>query len=231
MTTKPAVEIDLDAAQLEPLLKSWFGLEDCTGLFNPARMLAFTKAAIAQARASQAVAEPVAEWVNWEQGFQHLRAEGLPDGTQLYAAPVAQQSKALTCTCPSGDGSLRWPCPKHPPEAIQPVEAGAPTAAAEMPKRPQAHMLAGKNLDSLHVLYTSGQMDEYGKACFVAGRESAAPVAKQDAQRLEIFIDWYLREGKRAEIHPHGHMERMTREHILAWLDRAAMQKGAQDEN
>lgn len=21
------------------------------------------------------------------------------------------------CTCPSGDGSLRWPCPKHPPEA------------------------------------------------------------------------------------------------------------------
>lgn len=22
-----------------------------------------------------------------------------------------------TCTCPSGDGSLRWPCPTHPPEA------------------------------------------------------------------------------------------------------------------
>lgn len=21
------------------------------------------------------------------------------------------------CTCPSGDGSLRWPCPAHPPEA------------------------------------------------------------------------------------------------------------------
>ena len=21
-----------------------------------------------------------------------------------------------TCTCPSGDGSLRWPCPQHPPE-------------------------------------------------------------------------------------------------------------------
>ncbi|WP_434627526.1 DNA adenine methylase [Chromobacterium sp. CV08] len=20
------------------------------------------------------------------------------------------------CTCPSGDGSLRWPCPRHPPE-------------------------------------------------------------------------------------------------------------------
>lgn len=21
----------------------------------------------------------------------------------------------MTCTCPSGDGSLRWPCPVHPP--------------------------------------------------------------------------------------------------------------------
>lgn len=21
----------------------------------------------------------------------------------------------MTCTCPSGDGSLRWPCPIHPP--------------------------------------------------------------------------------------------------------------------
>lgn len=25
----------------------------------------------------------------------------------------------MNCTCPSGDGSLRWPCPKHPPEYLQ----------------------------------------------------------------------------------------------------------------
>lgn len=24
--------------------------------------------------------------------------------------------EAKTCTCPSGDGSLRWPCPVHPPK-------------------------------------------------------------------------------------------------------------------
>lgn len=24
-------------------------------------------------------------------------------------------NKQVTCTCPSGDGSLRWPCPAHPP--------------------------------------------------------------------------------------------------------------------
>lgn len=25
-----------------------------------------------------------------------------------------------TCTCPSGDGSLRWPWPVHPPKEAQP---------------------------------------------------------------------------------------------------------------
>lgn len=48
----------------------------------------------AQQAAREQQQEPVAEWVNWEQGFQHLRAEGLPDGTQLYVSPVAQQSGA-----------------------------------------------------------------------------------------------------------------------------------------
>lgn len=32
------------------------------------------------------------------------------------AAP-SHPSEAQTCTCPSGDGSLRWPCPVHPSEA------------------------------------------------------------------------------------------------------------------
>ena len=25
------------------------------------------------------------------------------------------------CTCPSGDGSLRWPCPAHPPQ-LAPID-------------------------------------------------------------------------------------------------------------
>jgi hypothetical protein len=50
----------------------------------------------------------------------------------------------------------------------------------------------------------------------------AAPASAQPADpRLEAFIDWYLREGKRSEIHPNGHIERTTREHVLAWLDQA----------
>ncbi|OBU86702.1 hypothetical protein [Chromobacterium subtsugae] len=32
-------------------------------------------------------------------------------------AMLAAAPQPLTCTCPSGDGSLRWPCPRHPPES------------------------------------------------------------------------------------------------------------------
>ncbi|WP_047236915.1 ead/Ea22-like family protein [Chromobacterium subtsugae] len=32
-------------------------------------------------------------------------------------AAIDAAMQPLTCTCPSGDGSLRWPCPRHPPES------------------------------------------------------------------------------------------------------------------
>lgn len=28
-------------------------------------------------------------------------------------------AQSANCTCPSGDGSLRWPCPAHPPESAE----------------------------------------------------------------------------------------------------------------
>lgn len=36
----------------------------------------------------------------------------------------------LKCTCPSGNGSLHWPCPSHPPEAASSV-AGSPLRALD----------------------------------------------------------------------------------------------------
>ncbi|MGO3890127.1 MAG: hypothetical protein ACTJHW_04030 [Paenalcaligenes sp.] len=36
----------------------------------------------------------------------------------IYVASVPLSA----CTCPSGDGSLRWPCPVHPPESEQEVQ-------------------------------------------------------------------------------------------------------------
>lgn len=32
--------------------------------------------------------------------------------------PCGSSSGVLSCTCPSGDGSLRWPCPTHPPDKL-----------------------------------------------------------------------------------------------------------------
>ncbi|WP_288875139.1 DUF551 domain-containing protein [uncultured Kosakonia sp.] len=37
---------------------------------------------------------------------------------KLYTAPPAPVLVPKTCTCSSGDGSLRWPCPAHPPASI-----------------------------------------------------------------------------------------------------------------
>jgi len=34
-----------------------------------------------------------------------------------------------TCTCPSGDGSLRWPCPAHPPESASGSDGTAAAGA------------------------------------------------------------------------------------------------------
>ncbi len=41
-----------------------------------------------------------------------LRARWLP--------PDAGQASAAACTCPSGDGSLRWPCPVHAMALVAP---------------------------------------------------------------------------------------------------------------
>ncbi|WP_192903321.1 hypothetical protein [Burkholderia thailandensis] len=39
--------------------------------------------------------------------------------------PAQQVSSAGACTCPSGDGSLRWPCPIHPETAAEKAEPRA----------------------------------------------------------------------------------------------------------
>lgn len=50
---------------------------------------------------------------------------------------------------------------------------------------------------------------------------SVIQCAFEHAERLEWFIDWYLRDGKRAEIDPQGHVRATTREIIFASIDAA----------
>lgn len=41
--------------------------------------------------------------------------DGLPQRMMDAMLAAAPTQPSQQCTCPSGDGSLRWPCPSHPP--------------------------------------------------------------------------------------------------------------------
>lgn len=55
----------------------------------------------------------------------------LPVGTLLYTTPADRVSATgnadAVCSCPSGDGSLRWPCAQHPPVDLNGWIQGAPS--------------------------------------------------------------------------------------------------------
>ena len=59
---------------------------------------------------------------------------GFTPPTDCRAAMLKQ-----TCTCPSGDGSLRWPCPDHPPEPV--TAATVPDGWKLVPVEPTLAML------------------------------------------------------------------------------------------
>lgn len=61
----------------------------------------------------------------WAMGIKADWWTGWQARSALAATPASADP---VCTCPSGDGSLRWPCPAHPPEA---TPAQAQKAAPE----------------------------------------------------------------------------------------------------
>ncbi len=58
------------------------------------------------------------------------------------SAEPASAAQDAHCTCPSGDGSLRWPCPAHPPEPAT-QEAGPVAHAKDDPERRKIEDAAG----------------------------------------------------------------------------------------
>lgn len=64
----------------------------------------------------------MANFALWSrENLERLAADLTEENAQLRATLDAYRRAATGqamagCTCPSGDGSLRWPCPVHPPE-------------------------------------------------------------------------------------------------------------------
>lgn len=98
------------------------------------------------------------------------------------------------CTCPSGDGSLRWPCPQHPPLHTEFKLADVDFAAIEA--RALAHMLK----DPEHVIQallatvigenpTRGGLLETPKRVVKAWQHWTSGYGKDASQILKVFED------------------------------------------
>jgi hypothetical protein len=61
-------------------------------------------------------------------GVSHNKREAIQ---HAITAALAAQGQGDRCTCPSGDGSLHWPCPQHPAPAASP--AGVPDGWKSVP--------------------------------------------------------------------------------------------------
>ncbi|AYD84498.1 hypothetical protein SEA_TRIREME_2 [Microbacterium phage Trireme] len=103
----------------------------------------------------------------------------------------------LRCTCPSGDGSLRWPCPEHPP-----AEARAAYVEAWEDLQPEPGSLAAAGADLARAV------DELHAALF--GWMLPAVVAFADAvERLADAwhdsrpVRWLNRRARRAAMRRH----------------------------
>lgn len=54
----------------------------------------------------------------WNEGEFDIVRRNWPDAPEaiyIGADPLHPATRNTSCTCPSGDGSLTWPCPVHPP--------------------------------------------------------------------------------------------------------------------
>ncbi|WP_227648362.1 hypothetical protein [Klebsiella pneumoniae] len=90
----------------------WLLMDDCEGLENCTVIKELARMALA-AMDSEPVVPVVPDALPWE----YLR--GWPFTYSDYAkgwnaCRAAMLQASPVCTCPSGDGSLRWPCPVHP---------------------------------------------------------------------------------------------------------------------
>ncbi|HHH3882937.1 TPA: DUF550 domain-containing protein [Klebsiella quasipneumoniae subsp. similipneumoniae] len=90
----------LEAAEQPGDLSEWADMQFL--LWDAQRRAGITDEQITQAMIEKLAVNKQREWPEPKDGEPRLHIKEQP-------APIAS-----VCTCPSGDGSLRWPCPAHP---------------------------------------------------------------------------------------------------------------------
>lgn len=83
--------------------------------------------------------------------------KGHDDVMPVYAAPQPAMV-APVCTCPSGDGSLRWPCPVHP--------GNSPAQSDCCPAQNCIHSAQGVDLGGRRIIKKKSKEGNHGTCCF-----------------------------------------------------------------
>ncbi len=98
-------------------------------------------------------------------------------------------SKLAECTCPSGNGSLRWPCPVHPPAAPDERQAFKQWLASDYSPDHSGHTSAADEQALIEIFWHVWQ---------ARANHPAMPTSADIAQRSEraamAVINW-LYEG------------------------------------
>lgn len=142
---------------------------------------------------------------------QHALSAGFND-LECYQMALQKIAFAPTpCTCPSGDGSLRWPCPTHPP-ADGPADATTIAAGNAPADDTTANGPAATAIRPTHDIHQLAEVWDEAFRAFVgafdtplARRLQADEYAEDARKRLRAFNIQMIGAVLRSEEESNGH--------------------------
>lgn len=147
---------------------------------------------------------------------------------ELHYQAKLEAGQETVCTCPSGDGSLRWLCPTHPPERAMPavptpelqrMTAGRATYFMERFLREEK--LLGPN-EQAALRFVISQPDAYRTALHeISATGNLTATGQQFARHLQQIARDALAAAPQAPAAPVGLPWRAVADGIPAWTDDA----------
>lgn len=149
----------------------------------------------------------------------------------------------IVCTCPSGDGSLQWPCPVHPPDGIHEVASSHDIpkctvrwpanpignfGCVQMPMEEAAEVERKKEIveilktmqDNKAIILPDGMYYDFGQPmhckCEVQVNHAALPTIEEKYNNLKSLIGDYFNHLSNIYDFGHGSHESFTKSRIIA---------------